>query len=588
MNKKSKQQPQQKQASAKSIKNAKARAKKKAKKSVLRSLAARDPRFALSWGGAGIDIPGLGSANLGNLGFTTDSYLEASHGTRSGQPTTVGLAEYTDDIQVVMPRITSSFGKRGERVDVCVGTEFMSAISNEVAGAAPGDILATLLINPSVFSQTRLVEFAKLYQRYRFRKLNFWYKPIANTTQSGQLIGFGDYDPDNILTLNSPDNISTAAAHIGQATGKLWETIRFPFGVLDDYTTLFVDTNSEEKRLSFQGVYYLLAASDIASSITALGNLYIDYEVEFSIPLLQPSQQQLSVAVIDNGTSPTLTNPMGTNPGLSAAIAHFPASTLSFSTTDLEADLYMEEDSGGFKLFNNAVSNGDIWLYTAEFSAVLTTTSVGIGISVDIIPSVSFTNAVASPVTALGQNTPGQQFVQNDTSASALLSAHAYDSVAMYVVKSVNNLPIESDYSIAVGPSSSNWSLIGTRLVVQRLYRGTATPGALMAPLSFGTLDHLRKREMHKRQKRLKMAIAKDEEESAARKLNGYKVGPNDELMLKLLDMLSSRSPCEGIREEPFTVISRRSPDWVPLDDEKTDRESQPRHQHNDLLIKRR
>jgi len=525
MKKNVKQQQKAVPVTSRAIKNAKARARKKERERILGS---RDPRFNFSWGGGSIPTP-WGDLSPGNIGLVTDEYASAmgqpkkgGKGRSSGfqepgggcfasrnqpQGGMVGLSEFTEDIQMVMPRVVPSMNSKGESVDLCFGTEFLSSISNDLAGSAPGDLLATLLINPSNFSQTRLVEFSKLYQRYRFRKLNFYYKPIANSTQSGQIIGFGDYDPDNIISTNSPDNISLAAAHLGQRTGKIWETVRFPFGVVDDYTTLYVDTNAAEKRLSYQGVYYLLAASDIESDIGPLGNLYVDYEVEFSIPLLQPTSQQISLAVIDGNTSIGPQAPFGTNPQLTSAIARLPPSSLTFSLTDEDADLFWDTaaNSGLGSLTNNATVDGDVWLYIMEISFTNGGFTSGVNGHISVTPNMSFTNALESNVNIA--TNPGKQDAQSSLSSTVMAT---YDVMLSSLVKVINSLPVEMTYTmIGVNALFPNWEVNGSRLWVQRLYRGAATPPVLKFPVDTKlSLDFLRRKEVRKRAHR-KLAMTR-------------------------------------------------------------------------------
>lgn len=543
MNKKPQRSRGAQQPSSKTIRNAKARARKKERTKIMRSI---DPRFAFGWSGGNIPTP-WGNVSPGNIQLQTDSFAERMGGGKgpSGKKGRsiskfdrfkedlicdddycsdkigldlagrsarssgmVGLGQYTDDIQVVLPRVFPTKNQKGEAIDLCVGTEFLSSISNETLGAAPGDLLATLLINPSNFTQTRLVEFAKLYQRYRFRKLHFWYKPIANSIQSGQLIGFGDYDPDNIVVLNSPDNISLAAAHLGQATGKIWETIKFPFGVVDDYTTLFVDTNSSEKRLSYQGVYYLLAASDIESTIGPLGNLYIDYEIEFSIPLLQPTSQQLTAAVIDSGTSLTTTNPMGTDPGISGAIS-IPTS-LSFSEEDEEADLFWDPSIAQGVLRNNATNDGDVWLYGCDLMINQNSQTIPLGSNITVTPTWDFTNSTVQDLN-INPNAGKQQV----TITTSTVAQAAYDVTWWKLVRVTNGLAVESKFQFTTLPVlPGGWTVGGMRFYLQRLYRGAATP-ALNAsiPRQF-SLDFLRRKEARKR---AMMKVLRDEKEAYKR-----------------------------------------------------------------------
>lgn len=215
--------------------------------------------------------------------------------------------------QVVAPKMVSGFDKQGNPVDVLCGTEFLSTITSKEVGNTQGAILFSAPINPSSFPLTRLAQFAPLYQRYRFRKLNFIYGAIAPETQAGQVIGFGDYDVDNMLTTDSPSNMNQAAAHIGERVNQVSEHALYPFGIRDSFTSLYTSLTEAEARLIYQGVFYLLAASSLPNNLQ-LGNIYLEYEIEFSINQLQVSAvDKLTLNSYCNGTvttPPTITTSM--------------------------------------------------------------------------------------------------------------------------------------------------------------------------------------------------------------------------------------------------------------------------------------
>jgi len=81
---------------------------------------------------------------------------------------------------------------------------------------------------------------------------------------------------------------------------------------------LFTALDGSDARLIYQGVFYMFAATALASGL-ACGNLYIDYEIEFNVP-------QLSIVTVDEGvqgycvqnvgdaaTNCTLIAPLGTS-----------------------------------------------------------------------------------------------------------------------------------------------------------------------------------------------------------------------------------------------------------------------------------
>jgi len=254
--------------------------------------------------GLGLEDLNLGPIKLGK-GFL---------GIKNASTGTVGVAPRSQNIQVVMPQMRSRLDAQGNQIDVLCGTEYIASVSSGASGNLAGDILEAILVSPSSLLQTRLNQFAPLYQRYRFAKLAFYYEPTANATQSGQLIGFTDYDVDAPLQGNSADNVSIAAAHLGQAVCQIWEGQTFPFGVVDDLPMLYTSLEGEEDRLIYQGLFYLLAATSLGNDLP-LGNLYIAYECEFSVPQLAPSLVPASVLMtyqVGPASGTTATLPFGT------------------------------------------------------------------------------------------------------------------------------------------------------------------------------------------------------------------------------------------------------------------------------------
>jgi hypothetical protein len=207
-----------------------------------------------------------------------------------------------------MPRLQTTISENGNTVDLLTGTDLLSTITSPEDGASPGDILLTQQISPSQFLNSRLLQFSRLYQRYRFRRIHFLYEPIANATQSGQLLGFADFDVDNLLSVDSTANLNIGAAHQGQAITQIWEPCLFDMGQMFTFTDLYTEQGADEAsdpRLSIQGVFYILAASALGSSLP-LGNVYVDYEIEFSIPFLSTAEavsarysSQLATGVLD-------------------------------------------------------------------------------------------------------------------------------------------------------------------------------------------------------------------------------------------------------------------------------------------------
>lgn len=260
------------------MKNTKVTTQKQARKASSKKKA-QDPRWSFNlkptkWGPFETQGASIDSRNVRSL-RTTDRSM-------------VGLGTRAVDIQRKMPRLQTTISENGNVVDLLTGTDLLKSITSPDTGAVAGDLLFTQEISPSLFANSRLLQFSQLYQRYRFRKIYFFYEPIANATQSGQLLGFADFDVDNILSVNAPENLNIGAAHQGQSITQIWQPCLFDMGQLFTFTDLYTEqgaTDTSDPRMSIQGVFYVLAASVLGSSLP-LGNIYVDYEIEFSIPFL--------------------------------------------------------------------------------------------------------------------------------------------------------------------------------------------------------------------------------------------------------------------------------------------------------------
>jgi hypothetical protein len=167
------------------------------------------------------------------------------------------------------------------------GTDFLAAI-NTTGALLAGDVINTWEVNPTRLGVSRLATVAKLWERYKFRRLSFRYAPIAPSTTGGELLGYVDYDTyDNPTGLTGDQNLQRAWAHLGNRATKLWESgCSWDLKDLDPLTDLYIDSDGSDNRWTNQGRFILLAGSAIAGSL-ALGNIYIDYDVEFYIPQLE-------------------------------------------------------------------------------------------------------------------------------------------------------------------------------------------------------------------------------------------------------------------------------------------------------------
>jgi hypothetical protein len=191
------------------------------------------------------------------------------------------------------------------------GTDFVTAVTIGGTAAAAGDVLYTAVVNPKTLGVSRLATVSQLWERYKFKRCTFRYVPVANATQTGQVIGYVDYDTyDNPTGISGAQNLQRAAAHFGEKPAQIWQPVNWVIKDVDPLTDLYVDSDGTDPRWTNQGRLVVLAASAIASGV-ACGNIYMDYDVEFYIPQLEETPTTGSGYCLTGGGTMTQANWLG-------------------------------------------------------------------------------------------------------------------------------------------------------------------------------------------------------------------------------------------------------------------------------------
>jgi len=368
----------------KSAKNAKKKERKIVReiRSATRTVSGRKPRSA-RWKAelSGLETP-FGS--LGGLKINTNDKKTRALGGM------VGLGYKASNPQVNSPPTLSRIMKGGVEYQVCVGSDLITTVQTADGGQNPGDLLVTQVISPSALPNSRLAQFAPLFQRYRFEDIRFRYVPIANSTQSGQLMGYADFDPDNDLEANNPLNVKLAAAHQGEDICQIWDEKWWDMRQAGTFTDLYTqvgDTVSSDTRFEDQGTFYLMAASVLGGQLP-LGNLYVHYKVLFSIPFLAPEQSVTGAFAAVNKSSATLDgsndivfNTVTVPAGIYTNPIVFSGDTATIPTVSAGAVLYVTMNLYGTS--NQATSDWSTTLTVANLGTAATTVATnnnGLGV----------------------------------------------------------------------------------------------------------------------------------------------------------------------------------------------------------------
>jgi len=160
-------------------------------------------------------------------------------------------------------------------------------ILHDAAETIPaGSVLAEIPIKPDSLG-SRLSAQAALWDRWIIgpRGIRVKYQPASATTVTGSIGGYIDYDPQTKIPTTQQEQLSFAASHEGYRAIPVWtsaEWVAKKVGSLPLYVKpgAVGDTNWQ-----FNARAIIIAVTDLdAAAQAALGNLVIDYDVDFSRP----------------------------------------------------------------------------------------------------------------------------------------------------------------------------------------------------------------------------------------------------------------------------------------------------------------
>lgn len=136
---------------------------------------------------------------------------------------------------------------------------------------------------------------SKEFQRHKFRKLRLMYVPNVPTTTAGAIMMYITNDVATSLTTTGQDELAHAATSETAIQTPIWESAHLDFRPKD--LANFYQDNADNAALEIQGMVVVESASFIDfdslypaantdPGIMSLGNLYLDYELEFYVPQL--------------------------------------------------------------------------------------------------------------------------------------------------------------------------------------------------------------------------------------------------------------------------------------------------------------
>lgn len=249
----------------------------------------------------------------------------------------------------------------GRRAVIVKHREFIADINGTVAFNA-----LSFDINPGLSTTFPwLSNMAPLFEQYRFKKLSFDYEATQSTTKIGSVILTTDYDAAE----SAPTTKVQAMDYYGATRGQAWTSFshRLKHQSMTSYLKRYVrseinPTNTDIKTYDVGKFYICTVGQDNTNQI---GELYVDYVVEFFTPQLSASMGVLGGRINGAGTF-TNANLLG-----NAGTLDSQASGLSY---DSSTGIITVSNAGTYVLNVNAAAASNITITNPSgWTAIYTT-----------------------------------------------------------------------------------------------------------------------------------------------------------------------------------------------------------------------
>jgi len=221
-------------------------------------------------------------------------------------------ATFSNSDAVMMQQ--GSIGQRPAN-KIAIGDEFVADIPSSVLFA-----LTQFQINPGLVATfPRLSREAQLYEKYRFRKLIFYYKPVVTEFSAngiGKVIFSADFDAADAPPVNK-QQMEDTYPHCDSLPCKVMGMSLNPADMDDTYKWHYVrfaalDPNEDIKTYDVGTLN--VATLGQATVAPSMGELRVHYEVELKTPVLESDLPDSIGGTITGGGAQTPANPIGTVP----------------------------------------------------------------------------------------------------------------------------------------------------------------------------------------------------------------------------------------------------------------------------------
>lgn len=194
-----------------------------------------------------------------------------------------------------------------------------------------GQAYLEFYLNPMEFSQSRIMQFGQMYEKFLFEVLDVDYSPQQPSTQKGSLVLAYDRDVSDATPPSSTAGLRQYLAFEDSVYGNVWVPKRLRARLQAPETGFYTNpAPGGDDRLAYQGQVYVacMEPSGLAAG-TVLGDIVLRYRIHFFVPQLDLQLPTLSGN--NNGTVvPTLTDVLTQFTGTAAGSGLTPSSYLEW------------------------------------------------------------------------------------------------------------------------------------------------------------------------------------------------------------------------------------------------------------------
>nr|UHS71805.1 MAG: putative capsid protein [Permutotetraviridae sp.] len=236
------------------------------------------------------------------------------------------------------------------------GSEYIDQITTPASGTSDvaGRCLCNFYLAPSEFADSRLAQFAKLYEKFRFTKFDLEWEPAVPATQKGTIVIAHDPDIQDPTPPASPQGVRQYCAFEDCAVGPVWSPFKVPCSIKAPDTGYYTNaapygTWGGDDRLAFQGQVYVANVSPTALGASqVLGSLIMHYECELFVPQLEDNLQ--TGHVYNSTTLATAADALKPFLASSAGVTVSDATVGAFQPTDINGTAHLKLQEGLYEL----------------------------------------------------------------------------------------------------------------------------------------------------------------------------------------------------------------------------------------------